>query len=201
VKEPVKKQMNFLANNTQRKEKGKMKRLTGIFVAGLVVFGLAGIVFAQTDSDNHDVYITVNAIAKLAISGGDAAIAVDDVGITAGEDPHVTEDATTYLQYTSIVASGSTRTLTAQTDGNEPAGCELKASAVTGGGNQGSGLSDVALNDLTAEEVVTGISTCATGTGGTDGANITYGLNLTLSSLLETASTAVQVTWTLTDDS
>ena len=176
-----------------------MKRMTGFFVAGLVILGLVGAAFAQTDNANHNVNITVNAIAQLAIVGGDASVSVDDTGITAGEQPNVNEDATTYLQYTSIVATGQTRKLTALTDNNEPAGCELKASAVTGGGTEGTGLSDVALSTVAAD-VVTGIATCATGIAGTDGANITYGLNFTFASLVETGSTAVQVTWTLTDD-
>jgi len=196
----LKKEINLVFNNTQREENSTMKRMKGFYVAGLVILGLAGLAFAQTDVANHNVNITVNAIAQLALIGGDAAVSVDDTGITAGELPNVNEDATTYLQYTSIIASGLTRKITAVTDGNEPAGCELKASATTGGGTEGSGLSDVALS-TSAADVVTGIGACATGTGATDGANITYGLNLTFASLVETGSTAVQVTWTLTDDS
>lgn len=166
----------------------------------LVVIGCAAVVQAA-NTDAHTVTITVNEIAELNVTTSNVALDVT-APTAAGGSPQGDSDATSYLQYTSTVVSGATRTITAQiTSGTVPSGLTLNAEATASGAtNAGSAVSGGVDLSSTAQTIVSGIGSCATGTGATDGANLTYTLSVDTPSSLVIGSTTLTVTYTLTDD-
>ena len=177
----------------------KMKSL--ILTASLVLF-LAGFAAAQTDTASHNVTMVVDPIAVIGVAGGNITITVaaPDNG---GETPANPTDTTCYVQYTSTVASGLTRIITAEWGAADvaPAGCSLLVLATPSGGtNEGITGGQQTISN-SAENVITGIGSCATGTGGTDGAQLTYTLSVdTLTSLVAGESQTATLTYTLLDD-
>ena len=177
-----------------------MKKLTGFLLIALLLFCYAGVGQAQdTDTDVHTVTININDIAIIDLEGGDITLALtapDD----AGDDPVYDEDATCYLNYTSVVASGAEKKITAQiTTGTVPAGADLKLTAAPAAGEGTSG-GQVTLDDLAAKNVITAIGSCATGTGANDGAQLTYRLDVEdVTALLASTNNDVDVTYTITN--
>lgn len=158
---------------------------------------------AQSDTDTHPVTIIIGSIAAVAVTGGNITLTIIAPGV-GGQAPSNPSDSSCYLQYTSLVSSGQSRTLTAGWGGLDaaPSGCSLKIQATpSGGGGEGSGAGQKTVSS-TAQIVISGISTCATGTGVTDGANLTYTLSIdTYTSLVGGESKLATLTFTLTDAS
>lgn len=155
------------------------------------------------DTATQSVQMNVDEICVLDVTANPGALTVVAPG-AGGEAPAPDTDNTTYAQYTSVVAGSTTRTLQANWGGADaaPAGCslELEVTAVTAGcGSRvigGIGVSAVAQN------VVTAIGSCATGTGAIDGAQLTYTLNVNDADLLDASDDqTATVTLTLTDAS
>ena len=181
------------------------KSIKFLMIISLCVLGL-GPLFAATDNATHDITITINEVVKVDL---DDATVVNLTTITpvVGGDPVLgTTDATRYLQYTSLVASGTTRNVTAALDALPAFAVgalhiELTATP-SGGANEGAGSGAVSLTTVAAD-IITGIGSCATGTAlGADGANLSYELVIDDPTLLNVTDTdTVQVTLTLTDAS
>jgi hypothetical protein len=158
-----------------------------------------------TDTATHDVTITVSEIAKLRIEGAAApSFTINDTGITAGAPPAISTDvADRYLQYTSVIASGQTRKITAELGAAVPNGLtlNLKAAAAiqTGAvGNTGSRVSDTIALTTTAADVITGIGSGYTETGESNGWKFNYELLIAnIANVVETNPT-ITVTYTLT---
>ncbi|MDH7512836.1 MAG: hypothetical protein QHH14_07820 [Clostridiales bacterium] len=76
--------------------------------------------------------------------------------------------------------SGTDRRLTANWGGTDaaPAGCALSLTATPQGGNRGTSAGTITMS-ATAQNIVTGIRSCRTGTDPTDGAQLTYQLVVT----------------------
>ena len=79
-----------------------------------------------------------------------------------------------------------------------PSGCTLTLLATPASG-MGSSAGTITVSS-TAQNIVTGIGGCATGTGGTSGAQMAYTLAVTaMTSLVASQSTAATITLTMTD--
>jgi hypothetical protein len=102
-----------------------------------------------------------------------------------------------------VVAGSTVRSITAAWGGSDaaPAGCSLtlEVTALTAGcGTQESQITMSAI----AQDIVTDIGSCATGTGGTDGGRLTYTLSVDDVTQLDASDDqSVTVTLTLTDAS
>ena len=145
-------------------------------------------------------------VALIGLSSGTAITLTVTAPATAGDDFVDGTDNSRYLQYSSNVIAGQTRTITANwAAGNTaPAGCSLRlevtAINVPPGHQGGSPAGRISMS-TTATPIVTGIGGCATGTAATSGAQLTYTLQVdTPGSLVAGASTTVTVTFTLQDD-
>ena len=173
-----------------------------IFAAALVLLihgGAAG----QANQTSHTVTMEVDAIAVLNLTGGNITLSVS-APATGGQIPQDGTDSTCYLQYTSTVPSGQSRTLTVAWGGADtaPAGTSLKVTANPDGGtNEGSSAGQKTVSS-SAQVVVNTVGSCFTGTGGTDGANLAYVLSVdTATSLVAGESQQATLTYTLTDAS
>jgi len=179
-----------------------MKQLLSLVaISGLMALATAafatGVSTTATSSFNTD----VNEMAVLNIAGYPGNLVLGAPG-TGGTTIDNASDATTYAQYTSVIATGKTRILDAKISaGSIPAGTTLKLTAGNPGGtgNVGTKAAQVTLTG-TAASIVTGIGSCNTGTGDTDGTNLSYQLSVSaIGSLVKTALNNVTVTFTLND--
>jgi hypothetical protein len=118
----------------------------------------------------------------------------------AGSVPANPTSSSTYAQYSSTVAAGVTRRITASWGflNSAPAGCELRLTATPPTG-KGSSAGQITLSWI-AQNIVTSIGGCATGTGAGNGAQLTYTLKInTMTSLVAGQTRNATITLTLTD--
>jgi hypothetical protein len=181
-----------------------------MFSATLVVVILAGLcpmLFADAVATAKiDVNINVNAVAAIVVSGSAQTFTVG-AGAAAGDLPAISDagNLATYLQYTSVVPATETRTILVQADGPVPAGLVLNVRAGTPTGNGGVGtpvaggvLIDSNYVGATDLLIIDAITSCATGTGVTQGAPIYYTLEIDEATFADLDTTAATQTITLT---
>ncbi|MGA2587628.1 MAG: hypothetical protein ABSF88_11490 [Candidatus Aminicenantales bacterium] len=177
-----------------------MKTLKALTVGVVSALGIAGFVFGVSTA-TQTVTMQVNAICVLAVTGSPSTLTIS-APATGGQTPSNPSSNTTYAQYTSTVGASQTRKITAAWGGSDaaPAGCSLKLTATPSGGtNQGTSTGQITMS-ATAQDVVTTIRSCATGTSASNGAQLTYALSVdTVTSLVASESKSATVTLTLTD--
>jgi hypothetical protein len=178
-------------------------RLASVVLAVSLSFGLVGLAFAA-DTADQTVQMNVDEICVIDVTGNPGALTIV-APTTGGQTPPDDSDNTTYAQYTSVVSGSTVRAVTAEWDGSDaaPAGCSLalEVTAVTAGcGSRVVG--GIITMTSTAQNIITAIGSCATGTGGTDGGQLTYTLKVDNVSQLDASDDqSVTVTLTLTDAS
>jgi hypothetical protein len=187
----------------------KMKNLAVITVATLILTSTINSFAQDNNQGAHSVSINIPEVALLDLEGGSSITLAPTAPTEAGAafDFSSATNNTIWVNYSSIVASGKTRKVNAAiTSGAVPAGLQLKVTAGsyagTGKGTTGTAASQVTLS-ATAQDVVTGIGSCYTGNGASNGHNLTYALSLTSAdsyNLLTQANTTITVTYTITDD-
>lgn len=175
-----------------------MKRLTGVFIAVVLSFGLLGTAMAAFDTATQTVTVTVAEIVVIDVTGGPITLAI--VAPTLGGDlPADETDSTAYLQYSSnLPAATIGRVIDAAIDVSTLASYDLKllAGAPTGTGTGTAGL-EITLG-TGALPIITGITTGNTGIGGSDGSKLTYTATC-LSMPAVDPGTDYTVTYTLRD--
>lgn len=186
-----------------------MKKLLVLFcVAALVAQG-AGTALALTDTATHDITITVDEVAMLALDDNSALSFTVSAPAVAGDPFVVTEpgDVTKYLQFTSIVTATTTRKITAQLGTALPAGIFINVAATDaagGCGTLGTAVASTALSTTDAD-VVAGIGSGYTGSAAdSDGVQLVYSISAIncgdAGTVFENPGTTVTVTYTLTED-
>jgi len=177
-----------------------MKARKAILSGAVIGLGLVGLMFAASTA-TQTVTMQVNAICVLAVTGNPSTLTVT-APATGGQAPSNGSNTSTYAQYTSTVASGTTRKITAKWESGDaaPAGCALKLTATPSGGtNQGTSAGQITVTS-TAQDVVTTIRSCVTGTGGSNGAQLSYSLEVSdATALVASESKSATVSLTLTD--
>ena len=169
-----------------------------LFILMILFLGVSGTLLAQTTA-NHTLTLSVASIARIGVTAG-VTLTVDDPG-TAGDDPTSDSDNTGRLRYTSTVPSGQSRRITAEWGATDaaPAGTQLTLTATPGGGKLGSSAGEKVISS-SAEDIITGVGSCATGSGAGNGAVLDYTLEVTdVGSLIAGDSEDVIVTFTITD--
>jgi hypothetical protein len=172
-----------------------------VLAVGLVI-GLAGLAVAA-DTATQTVQMNVDEICVIDVTGNPAALVVA-APTTGGQTPPDDSDNTTYAQFTSVVAGSTARTLTAAWGGSDaaPAGCSLALEVTTLTASCGSRVVGGITLSSTPQNIITAIGSCATGTAGTDGGQLTYTLGVDNVTLLDASDDqSVTVTLTLTDAS
>lgn len=193
-----------------------MKKLVFSIAA---VLGLGVGAMAQTTA-GHDVTITIPSVTMIAIKNAGTLAIAYTAPANPGEPisgPTVTPATSPmFLQFSSIATGTTARKIAVTTTGTGLTnGLSLKVSAgavSTGGGNFGTSNADVSLLSTsstlaTAATVITGITSCYTGTGTTDGSSLTYAPVAANAGALSSAEYAtlragtytVTVTYTLSD--
>lgn len=166
-------------------------------------------------SATHSASIKVEDFALLDIEGpgGSTAISLQPttpdeagLGITFDED---SKDDNLWLNYSSVVASGKTRKVTAKVDGTLPTGLDLmlKTDSYSGDGKGKNGqVSSDAAQKLTGSEteILKEIGSCYTGDGTKNGHNLEYSLRLQDNDAdnyqnLQSGTYNITVTYTISD--
>jgi hypothetical protein len=185
-----------------------MKNLATITLTVLFLTATLNI-FADDNKGVHSVSINIPEVALLDLEGGTSVSLSPSEPTEAGDAFNfaTATDASTWVNYSSIVASGNTRSVTAEiTTGSVPTGLLLKVTASSdaakGKGTMGTPASQITLSN-TPKNIITGIGSCYTGNGETSGSNLTYALELNsvddYNELVQ-ANTSLTITYTLTED-
>lgn len=182
-----------------------------IFTGALVaLLFLPAILFAQDPSGTATASVTINDVALLTVSTADTpTFVVDDPG-AAGELPVIAPTGgPTYLQYTVVVATGAEKKITVSSGAPMPSGLKMDiwAAAPTGTGGVGTPVAGGLMVDSvytadTESDLITGITSSATGSGATQGPAVYYTLSIdasTFASMETMTATTYTITYTLTD--
>ena len=169
-----------------------------VLIISLVLIGSAG-VFALSDTASHDVTMQVNEIALIDLNDATVIVLSTNAPANGGETVLGATDATKKLQYTSLVTSGTTRTITANWGGADvaPAGTSLKLEATSVPAGAGTADAQITLSAV-AQPIVSAIGSVATGTGA-NGTELTYTFSIDNVALLDVGDNqTVTITFTLT---
>lgn len=167
-------------------------------IGALCLFFLTAQIPAATTVTSA-VSVSIASFCLMAVTSSSVNLTIVNPSI-AGSVPANATSIGTYAQYSSTVASGVTRRISAAwaTGNSAPTGCDLRLTATPAGG-QGASAGQIVLS-TTAQNIVTGIGGCATGTGATNGAQLAYTLKInTMTSLVANESKSATITLTLTD--
>ncbi|MBN2775542.1 MAG: hypothetical protein JXR31_14900 [Prolixibacteraceae bacterium] len=183
-----------------------------VLLITVIVFLAASLnVKAQSDTneDSHSISIQIPEVALLDLEGSTSITLAPTAPTEAGNplDFSSATNSNIWVNYSSIVATGLTRSVSAAiTTGSVPAGLTLKVTAGSfsgsGQGNTGSPASQITLSS-SSQNVLTGIGSCYTGNGASNGHNLTYVLALDPSQDYEDivqGNTSITVKYTLSDD-
>ena len=176
----------------------RSRALKAVLIGALCAFILAGQIRSATTA-NTAVSVSIASFCLVAVTSSSVNLTIANPA-TPGAVPFNATSTSTYAQYSSTVASGVTRRITAAwaTGNSAPTGCELQLTATPGSG-QGTSAGQI-LVSTTAQNLVTGIGGCATGIGATNGAQLAYTLNInTMTSLVANESKSATIIFTLTD--
>jgi len=157
--------------------------------------------FGREDTVSHRIVMEVSEFSLLNISGSPGRLTVTPHpdGEQGFQDA---VDSSVNIHYTSTVGPGQKRSLTARWGSSDsaPEGCALKVLAVPSGRlNEGFSTGEVTLSSE-SQIIVSGIASCATGTGMTDGARLVYSLTVVnASELVPGELKTASILLTLTD--
>lgn len=186
----------------------RLTRSMQFLVFAIVFSALVSTVAAQTGTATATV--TINDIALLTVSTATPPSFVVDDPLLAGALPVITPAGTpTYLQYTVVVATGTTKKITAESDAAMLDGLKLDIWSAVPTGTGGVGIPvagglmvDAAYVADTAVDLITGITSSATGSGSTQGPAVYYTLSIdaaSFSDMITTGATTFTITYSLVD--
>lgn len=186
-----------------------MKNLAVITLTAIFLTTAINIFADDTNNGSHSISINIPEVALLDLEGGSSISLAPSAPTEAGAafDFSSATDNSIWVNYSSVVAAGKSRTVTvAITSGTVPTGMLLNVTAGgyagNGKGNLGTASPAVTLTS-SAKNIITGIGSCYTETGASKGHNLAYSLVLDSADDydgLVQGSTSITVTYTLTDD-
>lgn len=160
--------------------------------------------FAQTTA-SVGVSISLPSIALMDVEPNNSGFSLNLTAPTEAGNP-LTTTATNnskWLNFTSAVATGTTRRIAAQLSGTLPNGINLKLVtanfAGSGAGTLGSAVSPIYLRS-TQQTIINNIGGAYTGNGTGNGYNLTYSLEIANYSLLRNQTANVTIIYTLIDN-
>lgn len=181
------------------------KHLQNLSLSFFCMIGVTAAYAQDTNTDNHTVTVTIPEVALLDLeTTGSKSFTMGFVAPDEAGNKIVAPSANTntWLNYSSIVAAGTTRTVTVAAD-VLVGGVDIKVSAAApagGGGALGGAAGPLTLT-TSATALITSIGSCWTGDGNSSGHQLTYELALKSDyESLTHGSKPVVVTYTLTDD-
>jgi len=159
--------------------------------------------FAAQSTASHGVTTSVPEVVLLGLNSTSSITLNVVAPSNAGDQPTGQSNASKYLYYTTVNASGTHRNISVAWGASDAtsAGTSLHvAAAVSSSPAFGNAGSAVSISNA-GQNIVTGIPSCATGQG-VNGVNLNYTLQVdTPASLVQGDTKSVTITYTLTDAS
>ena len=153
---------------------------------------------AETRTGIQLVALGVEEIAAIKV-GPDFSMTIVGRG-TPDLTPAYSRNSSTHLQYTAIVGTEAKSIQASISAGAVPTGTSLKLSASGFGTNEGNSAGELVL-DRTPSDLVTGITSCATGAAAGDGPTLSYTWSIDDAESLDLAAeTSVTITFVLGHD-
>jgi len=178
-----------------------MRKMKMIVLGIALVLCWSGLMIAA-DTATQTFSLSVLDICVIGVTGNPGNLEVQ-APASGGETPDNPFDDSTYAVYTSVVGSGQARQITAEWGATDsaPSGTSLKLEVTElAGVNEGSAAAEITMSD-TPQSIITGIGSCATGTG-IGGAKLKYTLSVDdVTQLVAGSSESVTITLTLADAS
>jgi hypothetical protein len=165
--------------------------------------------FAQSNTDQHTLTITVPSVALLDLepsSGKNLSVSFNaptDPGLALVLDPAAVLNSV-YLNYTSVLSSATKRNITVSMTGSLT-GVQIKVTAgaatATGAGEKGTPTSEVTLSG-TEQTIIQDVGSAYTGTGSGNGHQLTYVVDLPSSTFgsLVSGNKVATIKYTLSGD-
>lgn len=186
----------------------RLRKSILILGVAILLFGATMGVSGQATGD-ATATVTINDVALLNVNATSVPTFIVDDPAAAGAMPKITPaGGPTYLQYT-VVISGTAKKITASSDLAMPKGLKLDIWAATPTGTGGLGtpvagglMVNSAYVANAASSLITGITSCATGSGLTQGPAIYYTLSIdaaTFNQMVTQAAVTYTITYTLLD--
>ncbi len=189
-----------------------MKKSLIILASIVLVFGISNAVLAgDTKTASHSLAINIEQFALLDIETESASntitlnsAAPTEAGLAVDFSKALNSDL--WLNYSSIVGAGKTRSISAQVDGTLPGGTTITVAAANpagvGNGALGTAVTDPTELKTTGVTIISDIGSCYTGDGPKNGSKLTYQLNADQSNYqdLLTGEYAVTITYTISDE-
>jgi len=171
-----------------------MKKVILIFAAIAMIVSLSTKLMAQTNTDGDVITYQLDAMAILDVEGTAPSLHLVKPTNAGEAVPDVTSDDS-WINYTSIIASGATNKVTVVLTKVPPTWTTLKviaaAHAGTGDGPYGTVSDERTLASATvAQDLITAIGSCWTGTGDANGHKLTYTWGITAEAYSEAVSVA-----------
>ena len=186
-----------------------MKKVILTIATSLFFFGLT---IAQDNNDTneagHKISIKINthALVDVEAASGEATsinlepTAPKEAGLGLNFDNIKNNDL--WLNYSSIVEKGKTRSISASIDKDLPKGItlELAIASDAGKGKVGTAASNAQVLTKSGVTIVSNIKSCYTGSGTEKGHNLTYSLKMDEDSYgdLEAGNNEFEITYTIT---
>lgn len=168
-------------------------------LAALLCAFLLGAPIHSATTATSAVSVSIASFCLMGVTSSSVSLTIVSPA-AAGSVPANPTSSNTYAQYSSTVATGVTRRITAAwaTGNSAPADCDLRLTAAPPTG-KGSSAGQITLSWID-QNIVTSIGGCATGTGAGVGAQLTYTLRIdTMTSLVAGQTRYATITLTLTD--
>ena len=168
----------------------------------IIFINVTYLTFAQT---SVSISSAVPSIALMDIAPNNTAFNLNIVAPTeAGNIATITPtNSTKWINFSSAVATGITRKITAQLSGTLPVGLNLKLVvsnyAGIGAGTLGTSSGTLILSG-TAQLVINGIGGAFTGDNTGNGYNLNYSLEITDYALLKSQSSTFSIIYTMSDN-
>lgn len=164
----------------------------------LMAFWLAG---NADDTARQTITMEVSEMCVVDVTGSPERLILHPSTL-ANNKPQDAFDKSTYVQYTSTVARNRSRAMTARWGSfdSAPSGCLLRLQAIPSGGlNEGHSTGEIVLSPFD-QALITGIGSCATGTGLIDGAQLLFTLTVdNVARLVPGERKTASILFTLTD--
>jgi hypothetical protein len=169
------------------------------FIKSIVFIFIQTICFAQTPIS---LSLNLNAIAYIALAPDNLAFNLEGTSYPqVGEGVSFNYNNFKYINFTSAVNLGVTRTITAQiTSGSIPSGMTLKLTITPASGMVGTPGTNVSSINLSSSQqvIVSGIGGSYTGLGIGNGYNLKFELVISDYSQLRAGNTNLSITFTIT---
>ncbi len=150
------------------------------------------------------VSVSLPSVALVDVAPNNTGLIFNVTAPTEGGLRAITStNSTKWLNFTSAVATGTTRNIRVQMTGALPTGISLSlatsAYSGSGAGVLGTRVASIVLS-TTSQAVISGIGGAFTGDGANNGYNLTYSLTLANYALLRAQSSTVSIVYTIVDN-